>query len=92
MKFTDVLERYHISPLKYEDNTVLEEKDYSSLYDVLRKYFKMKKYLNNRVNEVCDSEITKKIDSLTKNSLIPATEEEIMDTLLNVSGKNIVLN
>lgn len=90
MKFVDVLERYHISPLKYEDNTVLDEKDYANLYDVLSKYFFMKRCFNSNVPKINLEEAEKKVDFLKKNSLIEITEEDILDLIVGVDNKLVV--
>ena len=80
MNFQDVLKRYHISPLKYEDNVLLNEKDYKDLYKMLTRYFVIKGVSwNFLIQETND--LQKKVERIFNNTLIPFTEEEMMDIL-----------
>jgi GH15 family glucan-1,4-alpha-glucosidase len=81
MEFKDILRRYHISPLQYDDGVELNESDYNSLYQILTKYYTVNSYLNKRVPKM-DVTINKKIETYMKRSLIPPETEEIMDVLM----------
>ena len=91
MIFNDVLRLYHISPLHYDDGSELSEKDYVSLFNILSKYFLMKKYFKDDVLKNHLEDINKKIEFLQKNSLIAITEEEVMNILMDMDEK-LVLN
>ena len=72
MQFKDVLKRYHISPLQYEDNTELNERDYYSLFVFLQKYYTIKALTDNKFKMpvVDDVSVQKVIKSMEK-SLLP---------------------
>ena len=43
MNFKEILQRYHVSPLQYDDGVELQESDYVDLYVVLMKYYFIRK-------------------------------------------------
>ena len=95
MKFTDVLKRYHISPLKYEDDRMLVEKDYIDLFKILTKYFVMK-FSYEDIKKMFD-ELNKKKEFVLKNILLDLSEEELIDILMGqntsvVIDKNNITN
>ncbi len=89
MEFKDILRRYHISPLQYDDGTELNESDYNLLYQILNKYYTINSYLRKRVPKL-DSSINQKIESYIKCSLIPPETEEIMDILMEQESPKIL--
>lgn len=89
MEFKDILRRYHISPLQYDDGVELNESDYNSLYQILTKYYTVNSYLNKRVPKT-DVTINKKIEAYMKLSLIPPETEEIMDVLMEQTDSKIL--
>lgn len=90
MSFTDVLTRYHISPLMYEDGSLLRENDYVDLLRILTKYAYMKErkgvVISNDIKEL----LINKINYAEKNSLIPPSEEDIMDILLEQKSESVI--
>lgn len=89
MKFTDVLKRYHISPLKYDDDRLLVEKDYFDLFKFLMKYFTMKMSYDE-VHKLFE-ELSRKKEFTLKNLLLEISEEEMMD-ILTGQNTSIVVN
>ena len=87
MKFKEYLKRYHISPLSYCNGEELEESDYIELLRMLVKYAYCKPV---KIDFSIKPEILKKIDFINKNSLIPPTEEDVMDVLME-QEQNIVI-
>lgn len=82
MKFTDVLERYHISPLKYDDDTVLNEKDYLNLFQILLKYILVKNCMGEKIDTTINESLIKKMESAFKRALIPFSDFELLDILM----------
>ena len=89
MEFKDILRRYHISPLQYDDGVELNESDYNTLYQILTKYYMVNSHLNKRVPKV-DSTIDKKIENYLTRSLIPLETEEIMDILMEQTDSKVI--
>ena len=89
MKFTEFLQRYHISPLRYEDGTVLEEKDYRDFFMLLVKYDAVTRGFPS-VGDLLD-ETEKKVDFVRRNGLLPMEDAEILDMLME-QDSNPVLN
>lgn len=80
------MQRYHISPLKYDDGTELEEKDYFNLGTVLLKYYYGKQLLQDtRVPRIPDG-LAKKAADHMKRSLLGVDFEGIMDILMEQQG------
>lgn len=88
MKFTDVLKRYHVSPLKYEDDRILVEKDYVDLFKMLMKYFVMKSSYED-MKKIFD-ELSKKKEFTLKNILLELSEEEMIDVLMGQNTSIVV--
>ncbi len=88
MKFTDVLKRYHISPLKYEDDRMLVEKDYIDLFKILTKYFVMK-FSYEDIKKMFD-ELNKKKEFVLKNILLDLSEEELIDILMGQNTSVVI--
>ena len=84
MKFNEILRRYHVSPLKYEDGTELEEKDYRELYKILSKYY----YIRGELYKG-DERLIRRLDSNVKNAIIPLEPEEQMDVLMEIDNEVI---
>ena len=92
MQFKDVLKRYHISPLQYEDNTELNERDYYSLFVFLQKYYTIKALTDNKFKmPVVDDVSVQKVIKNKEKSLLPLSEEECLDMLMNQKTKEVVL-
>ena len=85
MRFVDVLRRYHISPLKYDDDVLLQEKDYIDLLKILVKYAVMKSEFGTQVNFQVEPRLLRKVESLKKNSIIEPEEVDVMDCLMETS-------
>ena len=90
MEFREILKRYHVSPLKYDDDVELSESDYNSLFNILSKYYAAKEYLGCRVPKIDVNTVRNKIENYCKRAVIPPTVEEIMDILMN-QNKGAVL-
>lgn len=88
MKFADVLKRYHVSPLKYEDDRILVEKDYMDLFKMLMKYFVMKSSYDD-MKKILD-ELSKKKEFTSKNILLELSEEEMIDVLMGQNTSIVV--
>lgn len=80
MKFVDILKRYHISPLKYEDDRILSEKDYRDFFVLLTKYYASIDGFESIKSLFGEEE--RKILFLKKNSLLPVESEEVFDILM----------
>ena len=89
-EFREILKRYHISPLKYDDDVELSESDYGFLFAILSKYYVAKQQLGCRVPKVDETSIRNKIENYCKRTIIPPTIEELMDVLMN-QNKGVVL-
>ena len=92
MQFKDILKRYHISPLRYEDNSELSERDYYSLFVFLQKYYMIKSITDNKFKmPVIDDSLIQKVIKSMEKSLLPLSEEECLDILMNQKTKEAVL-
>lgn len=91
MEFVDLLRRYHISPLSYEDGVLLDKKDYSILFDMFERYQTALKIINGEpINTVKFESEVKKIKNFNSNSLFSLTEEEIFDIMLNKEQQEVL--
>ena len=79
MRFRNILRRYGISPLRYEDNKELDEKDYKDLYILLTKYF----YIQGNAYEL-EPELVSKLKNKISLAVIPLTDEEKLDILIGL--------
>ena len=91
MCFKDILKRYHISPLKYDDNEELSERDYFSLYTILQKYYTIKALNDDKFKiPSVDEVLVQKVIKDKNKSLIPLTDEEQMDILMKQVIKEVL--
>lgn len=88
MDFKDILKRYHISPLQYDDGTELNESDYNSLYIILSKYYAVNSYVGKRTPKLED--YSKKIENHCKRCLIEPDVDEVMDILMGQTGGTVL--
>ena len=92
MCFKEILKRYHVSPLQYEDGVELGERDYYSLFLILQKYYAVKELNDEKFKvPVVDESLIKKIQRDKEKSLLPLTDEECMDIIMNQKSKEYVL-
>jgi len=92
MKFKDILSRYHVSQLHYDDETELSEKDYSDLFSFLLKYqmvIKNSTELSSLISEN-DKKLIRKFEFAMKNSLYPLDEIELMDIIFGQNTNNVL--
>ena len=90
MKFEDVLRRYHISPLTYDDGSSLKENDYINLLKMLYKYAFVKNKFGANIHLDIGESLLAKLSFVEKNSLIPLGEEEFMDILMEQKLEQVV--
>lgn len=90
MNVKEILQRYHVSPLQYDDGVELQESDYVDLYVLLMKYYFVKQRLGSgRVPKIPDNLINK-VESHCKRSLLPITEEDCLDILMEQTGGKVL--
>lgn len=91
MDFKETLQRYHISPLQYDDGTELNEKDYNELATVLLKYYYAKQLMGNsfKMPKIPDN-LMKRANQHIKRSLLEVDLESIMDVLMEQNGGNVL--
>lgn len=90
MQFREILQRYHISPLKYDDGTELGEKDYCSLFVILQKYFLSRKIIGQEKVFASMDKLIKKAEQSYERSLLPLEVEDVMDILMEQTAENVV--
>lgn len=90
MCFKEILQRYHIAPLKYDDGVELEERDYVNLFTILSKYFTIKQKVEGCNLPVIKEHLIAKVESAIKNSLVPFEPEELMDILMEQTTKEVL--
>ena len=86
MTFKDMLKRYHISPLQYQDGVELEEKDYNDLYKMMLRYYAVRKLTENYEAPKIDKTLVDKMNKSFESSLIPFEPEELFDILMIKKG------
>ena len=86
MIFKDMLKRYHISPLQYQDGVELEEKDYNDLYKMMLRYYAVRKLTENYEPPKIDKTLVDKMNKSFESSLIPFEPEELFDILMIKKG------
>ena len=86
MMFKDILKRYHISPLQYNDGVELEEKDYNDLYKMLLRYYAVRRLTENYEPPKIDKTLVDKMNKNFESSLIPFEPEELFDILMSKKG------
>ena len=84
--FKDILKRYHISPLQYNDGVEVEEKDYNDLYKMLIRYYAVRKLTENYEPPKIDKTLLDKMNKNFESSLIPFEPEELFDILMSKKG------
>ena len=90
MCFKEILKRYHISPLKYEDNVELGERDYLSLFIILQKYYTIKSMNDERFTiPTIDESLIIKVQKDKEKSLLPLSDEECMDIIMQQKPKEL---
>ena len=90
MCFKEILKRYHISPLKYDDDVELGERDYFSLFVILQKYYTIKALNDEKFNvPVVDESLITKVQKDKEKSLLPLTDEECMDIIMQQKPKEL---
>ena len=90
MDFKDILQRYHISPLKYDDNTLLTESDYFELSNMLLKYYYSKKILGCQKLPKISDKLINRVDNHCKRSLLDIELTDLMDILMEQEGGNVL--
>lgn len=90
MKFSEVLQRYHISPLSYIDGMALAERDYFELFKIYSKYIEMKRRFGKPIKYEIEKSVLNKVDYLTKNSIIELEEGDVMDVLMELNDKCVL--
>lgn len=92
MCFKEILKRYHVSPLQYEDGVELDERDYYSLFLILQKYYTIKELNDEKFKmPAVDEFLINKVQKDKEKSLLPLTDEECMDIIMNQKPKEYVL-
>ena len=92
MCFKEILKRYHISPLQYEDGVELGERDYFSLFVILQKYYTIKSMNDEKFKvPIIDESLIMKVQKDKEKSLLPLTDEEQMDIIMQQKPKEYVL-
>ena len=82
MKFDDVLRRYNVSPLCYEDGTRLAEKDYVKLFSMWMNY----RFVTRRECTFSpDRERMARLVNWEKKMLFPMEDGDKMDIMMRIS-------
>jgi len=91
MDFKETLQRYHISPLQYDDGVELQEKDYYELATVLLKYYYSKQLMGNtcKIPKIPEP-LAKRANQHIKRSLLDVDLESIMDVLMEQTGGKVI--
>lgn len=90
MEFKKVLERYHISPLKYDDGVELSEKDYDILFKMFEKVKALEEFFKSgTIPEKLSVEFNK-LNSIKKNSLFELSDEECLDIIMNKNSQEVL--
>lgn len=94
MDFKNILRRYHVSPLQYEDGVELDEKDYHILFNMYERYQCITLVLNNEpISEYYQlkfGELIAKVKSIQLNSIFPLTNEEIIDIIMEQNDSEVL--
>lgn len=92
MKFEDLLIRYHISPLSYDDGSPLSDKDYCDLFSLLLKWLMVKNKTTDVSNLISenDKKLIKKFEFSFRNSLYPLDDTELLDIINGQDSRNVV--
>lgn len=90
MEFRDILQRYHISPLKYEDDSELAESDYYDLAGLLLRYYYAKNIVGCQKIPRINDTLIKRVQDHCKRSLLGVDIESLMDILTEQKGGNVL--
>ena len=90
MNVTELLRRYHIAPLKYEDGVELTDKDYFDLAGFLIRYFHAKKVMGFSKTPHIPDNLISRVERYMKQCLLDITIEDIMDILMEQKGGNVI--
>lgn len=90
MEFKGILQRYHISPLKYDDDSELAESDYYDLAGLLLRYYYAKNILGCQKIPRINDNIIKRVQNHLKRSLFENDVETLMDILTEQTGGNVL--
>ena len=90
MKFIEFLRRYHIAPLKYDDDRLLVEKDYEDLFVMLTRYEKARELCGCDIKQPLDESLIKSAEFSIKNSIISPNICDIMDILMGFDSNPVV--
>lgn len=89
-EFKELLQRYHISPLQYQDGTELNESDYFNLAEMLLKYYYSRNIMNcTKIPKISDN-LRKKVTSHCQRSLLGFELEDLMDILMEQNGGMVI--
>ena len=88
MTFKEILMRYHISPLQYQDGKELEERDYLDLFRIMLKYYAIRNVTEKFDIPKVDGNLMKRVIKNYETSLIPFEPEELLDILMQKKGEN----
>lgn len=75
MTIRQLLQRYHISPLQYQDGVELNDKDYYSLFKFLLKWY----YVNDPAITEISNKDKQQLDRLEAKAVIPVTAVDKFD-------------
>lgn len=90
MEFKEILQRYHISPLQYQDGVELNESDYFNLAELLLKYYYSKNIMGcTKIPKITDV-LKKRVTNHCQRSLLGFELEDLMDILTEQTGGNIL--
>lgn len=89
MTFKEILMRYHISPLQYQDGKELEERDYLDMFRMLLKYYNIRNVTEGFDIPKVDAMLMKRVVKNYETSLIPFEPEELMDILMQKKGEMV---
>ena len=81
MEFNDVLMRYGISPLRYEDGKVLTEKEYAMLF---RMWMNYRFCVADEKIFTPDKERMKRVMQSEKKMLFPLEETDKIDMMMKI--------
>ena len=90
MEFKEILQRYHISPLQYQDGTVLTESDYFDLANLLLRYYYSKSLMDCQKLPKINGTLIKRAQDHCKRCLLGIDLESLMDILTEQKGGNVL--
>lgn len=86
MNFCEVLQRYGLGKLCYEDGTPLSERDYAKLFSTWMGY---KFVTSNQVIFMPSKERMKRVYQTEKRMLFPLEDEDKMDIIMKIPSQII---